>query len=99
MFLKLSSLLAPYGITRYYTDKAGVYQRHLPAAQHTVGKLTMQKIKRKHEVLPSPMISATRRISAFDISVHRGLRPACLAFCVNLLKSSLQADEVLISIL
>ena len=54
MFLKLSSLLAPYGITRYYTDKAGVYQRHLPAAQHTVGKLTMQKIERRHEVLRPP---------------------------------------------
>lgn len=24
-FLKLKALLAPFGITRYYTDKAGVY--------------------------------------------------------------------------
>ena len=30
VFLKLKALLAPFGITRYYTDKAGVYQRHLP---------------------------------------------------------------------
>ena len=30
MFLKLKALLAPFGITHYYTDKAGVYQRHLP---------------------------------------------------------------------
>ena len=36
-FLKLRSLLAPFSITRYYTNKAGVYQRHLPPAQHTVG--------------------------------------------------------------
>jgi insertion element IS1 protein InsB len=43
VFLKLRALLAPFGITRYYTDKAGVYQRHLPPAQHTVGKLTMQR--------------------------------------------------------
>jgi hypothetical protein len=28
--LKLRALLVPLGITRYYTDKAGVYQRHLP---------------------------------------------------------------------
>ena len=48
-FLKLHALLAPLGITHYYTDKAGVYQRHLPPAQHTVGKLTMQKIERKHQ--------------------------------------------------
>ena len=51
VFLKLKALLAPFGITRYYTDKAGVSQRHLPPKQHTVGKLTMQKIKRKHLTL------------------------------------------------
>ena len=41
VFLKLQALLAPFGITRYYLDKAGVYQRHLLPGQHTVGKLTM----------------------------------------------------------
>ena len=51
VFLKLKALLAPLGITHYYTDKAGVYQRHLARAQHTVGKLTMQKIERKHLTL------------------------------------------------
>ena len=50
-FLKLHALLAPLGIEHYYTDKAGVYQRHLPPAQHTVGKLTRQKIERKHLTL------------------------------------------------
>ena len=48
VFLKLKALLAPLGITHYDMDKAGVYQRHLPPEQHTVGKLTMQKIERKH---------------------------------------------------
>jgi insertion element IS1 protein InsB len=48
VFLKLQALLASFGITRYYTDKAGVYQRHQPPEQHRVGKLTMQKIERKH---------------------------------------------------
>ncbi len=51
MFLKLKAFLSPFGITRYYTDKARVYQRHLPPAQHTVGKLSMQKIERKHLTL------------------------------------------------
>ena len=44
VFLKLKALLVPLGITHYYTDKAGVYQRHIPPEQYTVGKLTMQKI-------------------------------------------------------
>jgi IS1 family transposase len=34
VFLNLKALLAPLGITHYYTDKAGVYQRHLPLEQH-----------------------------------------------------------------
>jgi insertion element IS1 protein InsB len=51
MFLKLQALLAPFGITRYDTAKAGVYQRYLPPEQHRVGKLTMQKIERKHLTL------------------------------------------------
>jgi insertion element IS1 protein InsB len=47
-FLKLKFLLTPFGINRYYTNRAGVCQRHLPPEQHTVGKLLMQKIERKH---------------------------------------------------
>jgi insertion element IS1 protein InsB len=41
VFLKLKALLTSFGITRYYTDTAGVYQRHLPPEQHPVGKLTI----------------------------------------------------------
>ena len=51
VFLKLHALLAPFGIPRYYTDKADVYPRHLPPAQHAMGKLSMQKIERKHLTL------------------------------------------------
>jgi len=46
--LKLRAVLTPFRITRYYTDKASVYPRHLPPAQHTGGQLSMQKIERKH---------------------------------------------------
>jgi insertion element IS1 protein InsB len=55
--LELRALLAPFGITRYYTDKAGVYRRHLPPAQHTVEKLSMQKIERKH-LTPYALVSS-----------------------------------------
>jgi insertion element IS1 protein InsB len=34
--------------SHYYTNKAGISQRHVPPEQHTVGKLTLQKIERKH---------------------------------------------------
>jgi insertion element IS1 protein InsB len=47
-FLKLRALRSSVGLTHYYTDKAGVYQGHLPRERHTVGKLSTQKIERKH---------------------------------------------------
>jgi insertion element IS1 protein InsB len=68
VFLKLRALLAPFGITRYYTDKAGVYQRHLPPEQHTVGKLTMQKIERKHLTLRTRLKRLARKTLCFSRS-------------------------------
>jgi len=68
VFLKLKALLAPFGITRYYTDKAGVYQRHLPPKQHIVGKLTMQKIERKHLTLRTRLKRLARKTLCFSRS-------------------------------
>jgi insertion element IS1 protein InsB len=67
-FLKLKALLASFGITHYYTDKAGVYQRHLPPEQHTVGKLTMQKIERKHLTLRTRLKRLARKTLCFSRS-------------------------------
>ena len=65
-FLKLRALLAPLGMTRYYTDKASVYQRHLPPAQHTVGKLSMQKIERKHLTVRTRLKGLARQTRCFS---------------------------------
>ena len=67
-FLKLRALLMPFGITRYYTDKAGVYRRHLPPEQHTVGKLSMQKIERKHLTLRTRLKRLARKTLGFSRS-------------------------------
>ena len=67
-FLKLRALLVPFGITRYYTDKAGVYRRHLPPEQHTVGKLSMQKIERKHLTLRTRLKRLARKTLCFSCS-------------------------------
>ena len=68
MFLKLHALLAPFGITRYYTDKADVYPRHLPLAQHAMGKLSMQKIERKHLTLRTRLKRLARKTLSFSCS-------------------------------
>jgi insertion element IS1 protein InsB len=56
------------GLTRYYTDKAGVYRRHLPPEQHTVGKLVMQKIERKHLTLRTRLKRLARKTLSFSRS-------------------------------
>src|ERR1043165_7678870 len=48
VFEKLQKLLKPFGLVHFYTDAAGVYERHLPAPAHTVGKIHTQQIERKH---------------------------------------------------
>ena len=68
VFLKLKALLAPLGITHYYTDKAGVYQRHLPPTPPMVGKLRMQKIERKHLTLRTRLKRFARKTLCFSRS-------------------------------
>ena len=45
VFLRLQELLKPFGITKFYTDGWGAYERHLDAEQHRVGKENTQKIE------------------------------------------------------
>ena len=47
-FQDLKALLAPFNISRYYTDDWGAYERHLDADKHEVGKRNTQKVERKN---------------------------------------------------
>jgi len=48
VFLQLKELLKPLGITRFYTDEWGAYERHIDPEKHTIGKAQTQKIESKH---------------------------------------------------
>jgi insertion element IS1 protein InsB len=66
VFLRLKALLEPFGITRYYTDGWGAYERHLEAEQHTVGKDKTQKIESKHIRLRTRIKRLVRRTICFS---------------------------------
>jgi insertion element IS1 protein InsB len=66
IFVKLKALLEPFGITRYYTDGWGAYERHLDAEQHTVGKANTQKIESKHINLRTRIKRLVRRTICFS---------------------------------
>jgi insertion element IS1 protein InsB len=66
VFLKLQQLLAPFGITKFYTDGWGAYERHLEAEHHQVGKEHTQKIESKHINLRTRIKRLVRRTLCFS---------------------------------
>jgi insertion element IS1 protein InsB len=70
VFLQLKTLLAPFGITRYYTDYWGAYTRHLDANEHQPGKRNTQKIERKHLTLRTRIKRLTRKTICFSKSIQ-----------------------------
>jgi insertion element IS1 protein InsB len=70
VFLQLKKLLAPFPITRFYTDDWGAYQRHIPAAYHEIGKSKTQKIERKHLTLRTRIKRLTRKTICFSKSIQ-----------------------------
>jgi insertion element IS1 protein InsB len=71
VFLKLKRLLAPFGITRYYTDGWGAYECQLDAEHHRVGKDYTQKMKSKHIRLRTRIKSLMRRTICFSKTERR----------------------------
>ena len=69
-FLQLKELLAPFGITHFYTDGWGAYRRHIDPDKHTVGKQHTQKIERKHTTLRARIKRLIRKTICFSKSIH-----------------------------
>jgi insertion element IS1 protein InsB len=70
VFLELKGLLEPFGITRYFTDGWGAYERYVEAEQHTVGKAHTQKIESKHINLRTRIKRLVRRTICFSKTEH-----------------------------
>ena len=73
VFLKLQELLAPCGITKFYTDGWGAYERQLNPEQHQVGKEHTQKI----EITGCKFSIAQMRRSSAQIEGNRIRREQC----------------------
>jgi len=69
-FLELKTLLIPFGITRFYTDGWGAYQRHLDPTLHEVGKHQTQQLERKHLTLRTRIKRLVRKTICFSKSIQ-----------------------------
>jgi insertion element IS1 protein InsB len=66
VFLQLKELLEPFGITRFYTDGWGAYERHIVPEQHVVGKQHTQTIESKQINLRTRIKRLVRRTICFS---------------------------------
>jgi insertion element IS1 protein InsB len=62
----LQQLLKPCGLGHFYTDAAGVYDRHLPATAQTVGKIPTHQIERKPLTLRTRSKRLARKTICFS---------------------------------
>ena len=81
VFVELKKLLQPFGLEHFYTDGARVYERHLPAAAHTIGKANTQQIERKHLTLRTRIKRLARKTICFSKSVF--MHDTVIGLCVN----------------
>jgi insertion element IS1 protein InsB len=70
VFLELKQLLAPFGITRFYTDYWGAYTRQLDLERHCPGKRQTQRIDRKHLTLRTRLKRLARKTICFSKSIQ-----------------------------
>ena len=69
-FLRLKKLLEPFGVTQFYTDDWGAYERHLDPEQHSIGKQHTQQIERKHLTLRTRIKRLARKTICFSKSTR-----------------------------
>jgi len=72
VFLHRKALLEPFGITRFYTNGWGAYERHLEQELHEVGKQNMQKVASKHTNLRTRIKRLARKRFVFS------KQPSCM---------------------
>jgi len=70
-FLQVQTGLRPFGISRFYTDHAGVYQRPPSLESHEVGKQHTHKIEPTHLPLRTRIKRVARKTIGFAKSIMR----------------------------
>jgi insertion element IS1 protein InsB len=81
VFLRFQALLKPFGITKFYPDGWGAYERHLDPTLHQVGKENTQKIESKHINLRTRIKRLVRRTLCF--SKTECMHDLVIGLCIN----------------
>lgn len=84
VFKEFQKLLNPFGITMFYTDDWGSYERNIPTQNHTVGKNNTQTIERKNLTLRTRIKRLARKTICFSKSVV--MHDIVLGLVINILE-------------
>ena len=69
VFKEFQKLMEPFGISIFYTDDWGSYERHIPEELHVVGKKNTQSIERKNLTLRTRIKRLCRKTICYSKSV------------------------------
>jgi len=89
VFRKLKALLEPFGITRFYTDDWGAYERNLAGFKHVIGKKNTQRIERKNLTLRTRIKRLCRKTICYSKSII--MHDIVIGLIINILEFGLMA--------
>ena len=92
VFRKLKALLKPFGISRFYTDDWGTYERNLAGFEHIIGKRNTQRIERKNLNFRTRIKRLCRKTICYSKSVI--MHDIVIGLVINILEFGLGVDTL-----
>ena len=92
VFLKLKALLKPFGITTFYTDDWGTYERKLTESTHVVSKKNTQRIERKNLTFRTRIKRLCRKTICYSKSEI--MHDIVIGLVINILEFGLQVHTL-----
>jgi insertion element IS1 protein InsB len=87
VFRELKALLEPFGISRFYSDDWGAYERNLEKSEHIVGKKNTQRIERKNLTLRTRIKRLCRKTICFSKTIL--MHDIVIGLVINILEFGL----------
>ena len=84
VFRELQALHEPFGITMFYTDDWGSYERNLDADKHIISKKNTQAIERKNLTLRTRIKRLCRKTICFSKSIK--MHDIVIGLVINILE-------------
>ena len=84
VFKELQSLLEPFGVTKFFTDDWGSYERNIESDKHEVGKRNTQIIERKNLTLRTRIKRLCRKTICYSKSVI--MHDIVISLVINILE-------------